>query len=86
MRLVYDFIGEPWFEHDFNNLAYDAPEFDQALGLSGLHKVKRKVSLEPRRTILPPDLFEQYAQLSFWQDGSSSAANVIRMKAETAIS
>ena len=86
MRLVYDFIDEPWFEHDFNNLAYDAPEFDQALGMSGLHKVKRKVSLQPRRTILPPDLFEQYAQLSFWQDGSSSAANVIRMKAETAIS
>jgi sulfotransferase len=86
MRLVYDFIDEPWFEHDFNNLAYDAPEFDQALGMSGLHRVKRKVSLESRRTILPPDLFEQYAQLSFWQDGSASAANVIRMKSETAIS
>lgn len=86
MRLVYDFIEEPWFEHDFNNLAYDAPEFDQALGMSGLHRVKRKVSLESRRTILPPDLFEQYAQLSFWQDGSPSAANVIRMKAGTAIS
>ncbi|KQV11111.1 sulfotransferase [Pseudomonas sp. Root329] len=86
MRLVYDFIGEPWFEHDFNNLAYDAPEFDQALGVSGLHKVKRKVELQSRRTILPPDLFKQYAELSFWLDGSASAANVIRMKADAAIS
>jgi len=86
MRLVYDFIGEPWFEHDFNNLAYDAPEFDQALGLSGLHKVKPKVELQSRRTILPPDLFKQYAELSFWLDGSASAANVIRMKADAAIS
>ena len=86
MRLVYDFIGEPWFEHDFDNLAYDAPEFDQALGVSGLHKVKPKVELQSRRTILPPDLFKQYAELSFWLDGSASAANVIPMKADAAIS
>lgn len=86
MRLVYDFIGEPWFEHNFDNLAYDAPEFDQALGVAGLHKVKPRVALQSRRTILPPDLFEQYSKLSFWLDGSASAANVIRMKAETAIS
>jgi sulfotransferase len=86
LRLVYDFIGEPWFEHDFNNLAYDAPAFDQGLGVAGLHKVKPKVELQTRRTILPPDLFKQYAELSFWLDGSASAANVIRMKADAAIS
>ena len=86
MRLVYDFIGEPWFEHDFDHLAYDAPAFDQALGVSGLHKVKPRVKLQSRRTILPPDLFKQYAELSFWLDGSASAANVIRMKADAAIS
>lgn len=86
MRLVYDFVGEPWFEHDFDHLVYDAPEFDQALGVSGLHKVQPKVRLQARRTILPPDLFQQYAELSFWLDGSASAANVIRMKADAAIS
>ena len=85
LRLVYEFIGEPWFEHDFDNLVYDAPEFDQALGVSGLHRVKPRVALESRRTILPPDLFEKYAELSFWHDGSSSAANVIRMKSDAAI-
>lgn len=86
LRLVYDFIGEPWFEHDFEHLAYDAPAFDQALGVAGLHKVKPKVALQSRRTILPPDLFKQYADLSFWLDGSASAANVIRMKPDAAIS
>ncbi|MGE7955739.1 sulfotransferase family protein [Pseudomonas sp. NPDC089530] len=85
MRLVYDFIGEPWYEHDFDGLAYDAPEFDQALGLAGLHKVKARVALESRRTILPPDLFEKYAELSFWRDGAASAANVIRMKSDAAL-
>jgi len=86
MRLVYEFIGEPWFEHDFDNLSYDAPDFDDALGVSGLHRVKSKVALQPRRTILPPDLFEQYAHMEFWRDGSLSAANVIRTKADAAIS
>ena len=51
-----------------------------ALGLHGLHKVRARVALEPRQTILPPDLFEQYSQLSFWQDGSRSRANVITAK------
>jgi len=80
MRLVYEFIGERWFAHDFEQVAYDAPEFDQALGLAGLHKVRPTVGLQERRTVLPPDLFEKYAALSFWQDGSGSAANVIRIK------
>jgi sulfotransferase len=80
MRLVYEFIGEPWFAHDFDHVAYDAPAFDQALGLAGLHKVREKVAVESRRTVLPPDLFEKYAALSFWQDGGGSAANVIRIK------
>jgi len=80
MRLVYDFIGETPFVHDCDNVVYDAPEFDEALGLAGMHKVRRKVEVLARRTVLPPDLFEKYAALSFWEDSSASAANVIRIK------
>jgi len=80
LRLIYEFLGEPWFGHDFEHVEYDAPEFDQALGLSGLHRVRRRVAVEPRRTILPPDLFEQYSKLSFWIDGSGSEAQVVRAR------
>jgi sulfotransferase len=80
LRLIYEFIGEEWFPHDFDNVGYDAPAFDQALGLAGLHRVRPKVKTAERRTILPPDLYEKYAGLSFWQDGSGSAAHVIRAK------
>jgi sulfotransferase len=83
LRLVYEFIGEPWFEHDFEHVEYDAPAFDQALGLTGLHRVRPRVAMEQRRTILPPDLFEQYAKLSFWQDSTGSAAQVIRSRSKT---
>ena len=55
LPLVYQFLGEPWFAgHDFKNLTFDAPEFDAALGLSGLHKVRPQVAVQPRHTVLPP--------------------------------
>ncbi|MDH0897653.1 MULTISPECIES: sulfotransferase [unclassified Pseudomonas] len=85
LRLIYDFIGEEWFAHDFDNLNYDAPEFDQALGVSGLHRVRPRVAPQTRRTVLPPDLFEQYAKLSFWEDGSASTASVIRLRQEAVV-
>lgn len=78
LPLVYQFIGEPWYEgHDFNHVEFDAPEFDNALGLSGLHKVRQQVAYVPRPSILPPDLFAQYENMSFWQDVANSRANVI---------
>lgn len=79
MRLVYTFLGEEWYDHDFNQLQYDAPEFDQALGLQGLHRIRNKVAIQQRTTLLPPDLFSQYSQLSFWNDLEGSEANVIRI-------
>lgn len=80
LRLIYEFLGEPWFEHDFCNVSYDAPAFDEALGISGLHRVRPRVAVEPRRTVLPPDLFDKYAQLSFWRDSEGSEAHVVRAK------
>jgi sulfotransferase len=77
LPLVYDFLGEPRFEHDFDNVEYDAEEFDAALGVPGLHRVKSQVRYTPRRTVLPPDLFEKFSQMSFWSDASGSAAHVI---------
>jgi sulfotransferase len=80
LRLIYEFLGEPWFEHDFCNVSYDAPAFDEALGISGLHRVRPRVAVEPRRTVLPPDLFDKYAQLAFWRDSEGSGAHVVRAK------
>jgi sulfotransferase len=45
---IYDFIGEPAFAHDFDNVEYDEPEFDRQLATPGLHSVKRKVEWRPR--------------------------------------
>ena len=81
LRLVYQFINEPWHEgHDFENVDYDAPKFDEALGIAGLHRVRPRVSFEERKTILPPDLFHKFENMDFWKDTSGSAASVITAK------
>jgi sulfotransferase len=71
-KLIYEFLGESPFSHDFNNVVFDAPEFDAQLGLDGLHRVQPKVEYKPRQTILPPDLFERYSKLAFWRDMPTS--------------
>ncbi|WLQ13952.1 sulfotransferase [Hahella aquimaris] len=77
LELLYQFIGEPCIDHDFDNVEYEEGEFDANLGARGLHTVKRKVSFKPRRSILPPDLFNKYQEMDFWQDTKGTAAHMI---------
>ncbi len=74
LRLIYQWLGEPWFAHDFDNVEYDEPEFDRQIGAPGLHAVKRKVRFEARQSVLPPDLIQKFAPLAFWRDQAGSAA------------
>ena len=68
MKAVYDFIGEPAFPHDFEHVDYDVSEFDRRAGTPGLHTVRREVKAEARKTLLPPDLFQRFANDAFWRD------------------
>ncbi len=74
LRLVYRFLGEEWFAHDFDRVEYDAPEFDGPLGAPGLHRVSGPVRAETRATVLPPDLFGRFDQLTFWNDRDGTSA------------
>jgi sulfotransferase len=64
---VYMFLGEEPFKHTFENLEYDVPEYDASIGTPNLHTVRPKVEWVERKTILPPDLFERFAEQSFWK-------------------
>ncbi|MDO9140335.1 MAG: DUF4347 domain-containing protein, partial [Methylobacter sp.] len=78
LPLIYQFLEEPWFEsHDFDNVQFDAPEFDEALGIDGLHRVRPKVEYQARKTILPPDLFQKFQGMDFWSELTGSRAHVI---------
>lgn len=80
MSLIYQFIGEQPFARDFENVQYEEPDFDKKLKTQGLHQVRAKVEFKPRKTILPPDLFERLDGLSFWTDSTNSLANAIVAK------
>lgn len=67
LRKIYEFIGADWFPHNFDNVEYEAGEFDRALGADGLHTIKGEVKWRPRKTILPKPLFEQFNGPNFWR-------------------
>jgi sulfotransferase len=78
LQKLYDALGEPSFEHDFENVVYeDAAEFDARLGTPGLHVVGRRVQASERPTVLPPDLFRRYEGDNFWREPSLNINGVL---------
>jgi sulfotransferase len=73
---IYDFIGAKPYKHDFDNVEFDADEFDRRIGTPGLHRVRRRVSREERKSGLPPDLIRKYENDSFWLDPNRNPNNV----------
>ena len=76
MHAVYRFIGEPWFEHDFGNIEYSADEFDERVGMPGLHTIRRKLEAIERPTILPLEVFNRFAREAFWLDAKNNVGRV----------
>jgi sulfotransferase len=76
LAAVYEFIGEKPFKHDFNNIEFDAEEFDRRIGTPGLHLVGRRVTSEPRSTVLPLDLVRKFEGDAFWRDPARNPNNV----------
>ena len=71
MKQIYQFLGEPWYEHDFDNVEDSYDEFDEQAKISGLHTVRRKVEFQERRSVLPGELWDKYNPMSFWKTMSA---------------
>lgn len=66
MRAIYNFIGEPYYDHDFDNVEASWDEYDAEIGLD-LHHVRQKVEFRERETILPPDILSKYTNMEVWR-------------------
>lgn len=66
MKRLYEELHEPFFQHDFDDVVYDEPDYDASIGMPGLHKVREKVEYQKREPCIPPDIFTKYADTSFW--------------------
>jgi sulfotransferase len=75
---VYDWLAEPRYTHDFENIEQipRSDKFDERLGAPGLHEVGTKVKRQPRMHSLPPDLFARFAA-PFWRHPPKGRAKVI---------
>ena len=56
-------------QHHFDNVWLDGvAEFDNALGVPGLHTVRPKVELIEEPTILPPEIVHMFSWPCFWKN------------------
>ena len=76
MRAVYQFIGESWFEHDFERVCFSADEFDARVGMPGLHAVRPRVEPVERTSILPREIFARFLNEAFWMDPKNNVSQV----------
>ena len=67
MKSLYNFIDEPYYEHDFDNVESSYDEFDEDVQLPGLHTTWKKVEWRPRETILPPDIWNKVQGMEVWR-------------------
>src|SRR5262245_42867795 len=77
IEFIYDECRLPRFNHDFDNVSYeDGQAFDIQFGMPGLHSVSGKVRYSERRSVLPPDLFQRFADKSFWRTAHPANSNM----------
>jgi sulfotransferase len=69
MKRLYDFLGEEYFEHDFDNVEQVIHEDDSVHGFTDLHKIKTKIeSKPPQWPKILGDFAEKHEKLNFWED------------------
>ena len=66
LRKLYTELGEPFFPHDFQNVVYEASDYDDNLRTPGLHTVRTRVECQERQAVIPPDVFAKYSKSHFW--------------------
>lgn len=80
MRELYEFIGKPYFDHDFQNVEYENEVYDKALNMKSLHTVRKEVTWQQRPSILPRSVWDKYAGKEFWRKSEPAKLMTIKFK------
>ena len=67
MTAIYNFIDQPQFIHDFDNVESSYDEFDADVNVKGLHTTRKRVEYLPRTLILPPDIQNKFSNMEVWR-------------------
>lgn len=86
MKAIHTFLGEPYFEYDFNNVEQVTKADDAVYGFKDLHKIRKEVKPQPDdwKEVLG-EWADDYRKLNFWkQDDSEQNAEIEALKAKVA--
>ena len=68
MKQIYEFLEEPYFDHDFNTVEQVTSERDEVHGLQDLHKIRSRVApVEPDWQKVIGQEFRSLENLNFWK-------------------
>lgn len=67
LKAIYNFIDQPYFQHDFNNVEASYDEFDADVNTKGLHTTRKIVQWIDRSTIIPPDIQHKFSNMEVWR-------------------
>lgn len=67
MRALYKFIDQPYFDHDFSTVEANYKDYDDDANITGLHDIRRGVSYNDRKFVIPPDIQDKYKNLEVWR-------------------
>lgn len=62
MTLLYRFLREPVFEHDFQEFSFDLPRLDAYLNTPGLHSIRGPLRPATREMLLPEGLAKKLSE------------------------
>lgn len=71
MKAIYDFLGEPYYKHDFKNLKNIHRENDEQLyGFTDMHEVRKelKYKSEAPEDVLPATVLDSVRGQEFWRE------------------
>jgi sulfotransferase len=78
IEALYRHLGFSKFVHDFEHVQYrDGGEFDDRLGVPGLHTVTGPVEYRERKTVLPPEIAARFMDRCFWRKQTNQWVTVI---------
>lgn len=76
MRGIYEFLGEEYYQHDFDNIVNQHRENDgEVYGAADMHEVRSKLErrgIDPAE-ILPQSILEKCANTAFWREINKEA-------------
>jgi len=70
LNKIYDFIGQPYYKHNLNNIVSNDPlkEVEKIYGLKGLHNLQKKIKKSiTSTTILDAKELKYYSLQNFWR-------------------